>query len=139
DPLDLTQTGDGGLELPGPPAHGGDALLGGGLSTPAGLEIEEIAQNLPGLILQSLDPGQVAETLAVEATSAQAQLETQFRSPRHRAQVHLLDIESEGVDPLDPLGDPVALTGRDHLFVTELTPQVVVALGDLFTQGQVGL
>ncbi len=75
----------------------------------------------------------------MEGPSPHTQMEAQLGSARHRYQVDLLDIESQRVDPLDPLGDPVPLPGGDDLVLPQLAPDVPVALGDLLAHHQVGL
>ena len=56
-----------------------------------------------------------------------------------RDEIDLLDVEAEAVDPLDPLGDPVALVGGDRLRPSQLGPEVAVALGDVEAELEVGV
>jgi hypothetical protein len=91
-------------------------------------EGDHVVEHPPGLVLRRPQAGAGEQLVAVPAALGHLGVHPQPGARVGRDQLQLVDVEPQLVQPVDPLGDPVALlVGPEQLLAGELGPQRVVA------------
>jgi hypothetical protein len=89
-----------------------------------------VVEHPPRLVLGDLEAGEREEPLPFAAGLGHAGVHAQPDALACGDELQLVDVEAELVQPLDPLGDAVALfVGAEDLLAGELVPQRVVPIG----------